>query len=154
MRAIRVGILPRAQYRERVLAIARGDYTPARDEPKIWFESLRAAAEVLSEKNRALLEALATARPESITALAKLVGRAPSNVSRTLATMAKHGFVQLVEHGRTRKAKALGTDFVIHAPSMGYFKTPRSGRPARRTTRRHLVRAGARGAKARLSGSR
>jgi len=154
MRAIRVGILPSAQYRERVLAIARGDYTPARDEPKIWFESLRAAAEVLSEKNRALLETLATERPESITALAKLVGRAPSNVSRTLATMARHGFVQLVEHGRTRTAKALATDFVIHAPSMGSFETPPSRGPAQRTTRRHLVRAATKGAKARLSRSR
>lgn len=154
MRAIRIGILPRVQYRERVLAIARGDYTPARDEPKIWFESLRAAAEVLSEKNRALLETLATERPESITALAKLVGRAPSNVSRTLATMAKHGFVQLVERGRTRKAKALGTDFVIHAPSMGYFKTPRSRGPGRRTARRHLVRAATRDSRGRVSKSR
>jgi predicted transcriptional regulator len=154
MRAIRIGILPRTQYRERVLAIARGEYKPGRDEPKIWFESLRAAAEVLSEKNRALLETLARERPDSITALAKLVGRAPSNVSRTLATMAKHGFVQLVEHGRTRKARALATDFVIHAPSLEYFKASRGRRPMRRSGRRHPVRAASKASKARPSAVR
>jgi predicted transcriptional regulator len=50
------GIMPQAQIRARILAIARGDYKPKATEPKIWFTSIRSLAEVLSDDNRALLQ--------------------------------------------------------------------------------------------------
>jgi hypothetical protein len=37
------------------MAIARGEYGPSPDEPKVWFQSPEALAQVLSAKNRALL---------------------------------------------------------------------------------------------------
>ncbi len=37
--------------RERVLAIARGDYKPDANAPKIWFTSRDSLAEVLSDPN-------------------------------------------------------------------------------------------------------
>ena len=56
MKAIVVGILPQDRIRERMLAIARGEYKPTAAEPKIWFTSMRSLAEVFSDNNRALAE--------------------------------------------------------------------------------------------------
>ena len=44
MKAIVVGILPQDRIRERMLAIARGEYKPKTTEPKIWFTSMRSLA--------------------------------------------------------------------------------------------------------------
>jgi len=38
---LKIGILSRSEYRERTIAIAKGEYTPKKDDPKIWFESLQ-----------------------------------------------------------------------------------------------------------------
>jgi len=53
---------------------------------------------VLSDRNRALLGIIAPSGPESLTRLAELTGRKESNLSRTLKTMERYGFVQL-SHG-------------------------------------------------------
>ena len=39
MKAIVIGILPQERIRERMLAIAKGEYKPKPGEPKIWFTS-------------------------------------------------------------------------------------------------------------------
>jgi predicted transcriptional regulator len=39
------GVMPYDQFKERTLKIAKGEYKPGADEPKIWFESLNAAAQ-------------------------------------------------------------------------------------------------------------
>jgi predicted transcriptional regulator len=54
-----IGIMPQARIRERALAIARGEHKPGRNEPKIWFPSMKSMAEVLSDNNRALLKMIA-----------------------------------------------------------------------------------------------
>ena len=41
MKTIVVGIMSQEKIRERILAIARGDYKPKATEPKIWFTSMR-----------------------------------------------------------------------------------------------------------------
>jgi predicted transcriptional regulator len=35
----KVGIISRDAYRRRTIAIARGEYRPKKDEPKVWVES-------------------------------------------------------------------------------------------------------------------
>ena len=100
MKTIVVGILPQERIRERLLAIARGDYKPKANEPKVWFTSMRSLAEVLSDENRALLQVIWDSKPKSITTLADLTGRKTSNLSRTLKTMAKYGFVEMRREGR------------------------------------------------------
>ncbi|MBL8293491.1 MAG: helix-turn-helix domain-containing protein, partial [Bryobacterales bacterium] len=45
--------------------------------------------------NRALLGIIAESLPESLARLAELTGRKKSNLSRTLKTMERYGFVQL-----------------------------------------------------------
>ena len=100
MRTLRVGIASYEQMKARTLAIARGDYRPASDEPKVWFRSSESFARVLSDRNRALLGVIAESTPESLARLAELTGRKKSNLSRTLKTMERYGFVQLSRGAR------------------------------------------------------
>ena len=95
MKTLRIGIADYGQMKERTLAIARGDYRPARGEPTVWFTSIESFAKVLSERNRELLTLIAQEKPDSLTELAALSGRNKSNLSRTLKTMARHGLVEL-----------------------------------------------------------
>ena len=98
MRTLRVGIASYEQMKARTVAIARGKYKPAAGEPKVWFTSAESFARVLSDRNRALLGIIAESAPESLARLAELTGRKKSNLSRTLRTMERYGFVQL-SHG-------------------------------------------------------
>ena len=66
--------------------------------PKVWFTSAESFARVLSDRNRALLGIIAASAPKSLARLAELTGRKKSNLSRTLKTMERYGFVQL-SHG-------------------------------------------------------
>jgi predicted transcriptional regulator len=93
MNTLKVGIATREQYQARTMAIACGEYVPAPDEPKAWFQSLESFARVLSDKNRELLALIAQTQPASVRELAKKTGRAESNLSRTLKTMENHGLV-------------------------------------------------------------
>jgi len=95
MRTLRVGIASYEQMKARTLAIARGEYKPAAGEPKVWFTSAESFARVLSDRNRALLGIIAETNPESLARLAELTGRKKSNLSRTLKTMERYGFVRL-----------------------------------------------------------
>lgn len=95
MKTIVIGILPQEKIRERIMAIARGDYTPKPGEPRVWFTSMKSLAEVLSDDNRALLKVITETEPESISALAEITGRKPGNLSRTLKTMSHYGIVEL-----------------------------------------------------------
>ena len=83
------------QMKARTLAIARGKYKPAAGEPKVWFKSAESFARVLSDRNRALLGIIAESGPESLRLPAELTGRKKSNLSRTLKTLEREGFVQL-----------------------------------------------------------
>ena len=44
------GIMTFQAFKDRVMRISRGFYKPKADEPKIWFESLNAAAQVLDDE--------------------------------------------------------------------------------------------------------
>lgn len=115
MKPILIGIMPQERIRERVLAIARGDYKPKSNEPKIWFTSMKSLAEVLSDENRALLHVITNTQPESISALAEATGRKPSNLSRTLKTMSNYGIVALKRERNYVRPVAIATEFHIVA---------------------------------------
>ena len=100
MKTLRVGIASYEQMKARTLAIARGELRPAAGEPKVWFRSAESFARVLSDRNRALLEIIAESTPKSLARLAELTGRKKSNLSRTLKTMERYGFVQLSRGAR------------------------------------------------------
>jgi predicted transcriptional regulator len=101
-RVLRIGVASRDEMRARTLAIARGDYRPGANEPKIWFASIESLAQVLSTKNRLLLELIRSAKPASVKELAQLAKREESNLSRTLHTMERYKLVRLNRGGRGR----------------------------------------------------
>ena len=98
MTTLKVGIASYEEMKARTMAVARGERRVAADEPKVWFTSAESFARVLSDRNRALLAIIAESGPESLAHLAELTGRKKSNLSRTLKTMERYGFVQL-SHG-------------------------------------------------------
>jgi len=115
MSTVMIGILPQEKMRERVLAIAKGEYKPEPSEPKIWFTSMRSLAEVLSDDNRALLKIIQETHPESISSLAVITGRKPSNLSRTLKTMSNYGLVEMRREKNQVRPIAVATEFQIFA---------------------------------------
>jgi predicted transcriptional regulator len=100
MKSLKVGIASIEEMKKRTMAIARGDLKPSRGDPKIWFTSPESFARVLSNKNRALLNLISATQPDSLQTLAARTGRKTSNLSRTLQTMERYGFVRL--HKGTR----------------------------------------------------
>lgn len=113
---LRVGIAPFEEIKKRTLAIARGEFKPGKNEPRVWFSSMESLAKVLSTKNKLLLEIIAQTEPESVTELAKLSGRHKSNLSRTLKTLENYGMVKLahLEDGKVRprvQFKSVHVDF-------------------------------------------
>ena len=100
MKKLKVGIANLAQYKKRTMAIARGEFKPAADDPKVWFTSIESFARILSDKNRELLALIAETAPDSMSELAEKTGRARSNLSRTLRTMERYGLVRFVKGRR------------------------------------------------------
>lgn len=115
MKSIVIGILTQEKMRERMMAIAGGEYKPKATDPKIWFTSMRSLAEVLSDENRALLKMIQQAKPQSISSLADMTGRKPGNLSRTLKTMSNYGLVEMRRENKHVRPIAKATEFRIVA---------------------------------------
>ena len=104
MKTLKVGIASIEAMKIRTMAIARGRLKPSKNDPKVWFTSPESFAKVLSNKNRVLLKVIAATQPDSLQALAARTGRKTSNLSRTLRTMERYGFVRL-HRGRRGKIR-------------------------------------------------
>jgi predicted transcriptional regulator len=115
MKTIVIGVMPQERIRSRMIAIAKGEYKPKPGEPKIWFTSMKSVAEVLSDQNRALLKVIRETSPDSMAILAKATGRQPSNLSRTLKTMARYGLVDLRREKTVVRPVVTATEFRILA---------------------------------------
>lgn len=96
-KAVKIGIISLENYKKRTIAIAKGEYKPKKDEPKIWFRSMKSLAHVLSEENQELIKLIAEKHPKSIKELEIVTGRKANNLLRTLRTMENYGFVKLKE---------------------------------------------------------
>ena len=94
-KTLKIGIMPKEEYRKRTIAIAKGEYNPKSGEPKVWFESIKSLAHVLSDEYRELLDKIIENKPRSLKELELLTGRKSSNLSRTLKTMQVYGIVTL-----------------------------------------------------------
>ncbi len=97
LKKVKIGIMPFEDFKKHTVAIAKGEYKPKRGEPKIWFNSIKSLAHVLSEDNRTLLSLILEERPQSISELEKLTGRKANNILRTLRTMENYGLVKLIK---------------------------------------------------------
>jgi predicted transcriptional regulator len=112
-KSINVGIMSKEKYMERTIKIAKGEYKPKKDEPKIWFESIKAMAQTLSQENMYLLKTIFEMKPDSIAELAEKTGRHKSNVSRTLKNMEKYGIVKLHRQDNKVRPVVVSTDFKL-----------------------------------------
>lgn len=112
-----IGIISPENMRSRMLSIASGHYKPEADEPKVWFSSMNAIAQVLSNENILLLRLMHDRKPQTVTELAELSGRQVSNLSTTLKTLEGHGFVSLKKIGNKKIPTALFTEFDIRVTS-------------------------------------
>ena len=112
-KTLRVGIISREQYKARTIAIARGEYKPKRGEPRIWFESIKSMAQVLSAENQELLRIIVERKPNTIQALEVATGRRSSNLSRTLKTLERYGIVELHREDRSVKPVVKATEFQV-----------------------------------------
>ena len=113
IKKMKIGVISRADYKKRTIAIAIGEYKPKRGEPKIWFESVQSMAQVLSSENQELLKIINKHKPESLKELEEVSGRKRSNLSRTLKTMSRYGIVELVKQERKLKPLVKATDFMV-----------------------------------------
>ena len=112
-KTVYVGIISKEAYKQRTLAIARGEYKPRKNEPKIWFESLKSMAQILSNENRQLLRTIIDKKPVSLAELETMTGRKKSNLSRTLKTLEKFGIVELHKEKNRIIPEVKVTDFRV-----------------------------------------
>jgi predicted transcriptional regulator len=110
---IKVGIMSKEQYKKRTIAIAKGEYIPKKDEPKVWFESLKSMSQILSNQNQELLKIIIENRPKSLKELEELTGRAKPNLSRTLKTLERYGIVELHKINNAIVAEVKATKFSV-----------------------------------------
>lgn len=108
-----VGIMNKADYIKRTISIAKGEYKPKADEPKVWFESIKSLAQILSNENQDLLKIIDEKHPRSLTELEVLSGRKKSNLSRTLKTLERYGIVQLHKEKNNLIPTVQATDFRV-----------------------------------------
>lgn len=110
---LKIGILSREDYRKRTIAVAKGEYKPRPNEPKVWFESMESLGQVLSGQNQELLRLIRDNHPPSLTELGTISGRKMSNLSRTLKTLSNYGIVDLVREKGTVRPVVKATDFRV-----------------------------------------
>lgn len=110
---IKVGILSKDMYVKRTIAIAKGEYTPKKGEPKVWFDSLRSMAEALSIDNQELLRLIAEKNPQSLAELEVISGRKKSNLSRTLKMLEGYGIVSVKKKEQRLIPRVEATDFQV-----------------------------------------
>ena len=112
-KVLRVGIITKEEYRKRTIAIAKGKYKPRKNEPKIWFESVKSMAQVLSNENQELLRLILEKKPHSLAELESISGRKKANLSRTLKTLERYGVVDLKKDNNRIVPVVKATDFKV-----------------------------------------
>ncbi len=113
MKIMNVGIMSREDYKNRTIAIAKGEYNPKSNDPKIWFESVKSLSQVLSNENQELLKFIIQYKPQSLTELEKISHRKKSNLSRTLKKLESYGIVSLIKENGKVVPKVKATDFRV-----------------------------------------
>jgi predicted transcriptional regulator len=117
---MKIGVMSKEEYMERTIAIAKGEFTPKSNEPKIWFESLQSMAQVLNNENQKLLQIILEEHPKSIKELEELSGRSSSNLSRTLKTMARYGIIALEKKDKRVVPVVKASDFRVEFGLQGH----------------------------------
>lgn len=112
-KTFKIGIMSKEDYRNRTISIAKGEYTPKCNEPKVWFESIQSVGQILSNENQKLLQLIKETHPQSLKELEVLSGRSSSNLSRTLKTLSQYGIVVLNRNNKKLVPTVLATKFCV-----------------------------------------
>ena len=112
-KTMKIGIMSKEDYKQRTIAIAKGEYKPRKTEPKVWFESMESLGQVLSGQNQKLLKLIRDRHPASIVELEAISGRKKSNLSRTLKTLSNYGIVDLIKDKGMVRPVVNATDFQV-----------------------------------------
>jgi len=83
-------------------AVARGEKAAPKDAAAPSFNSVDALMRLLTPENRRLMATIRDKKPKSIAELAKLTGRAPSNLTRTLNKLEDAGLVKMRADKKTK----------------------------------------------------
>lgn len=83
-----------AQLREEMRAVVRGERAASP------LPAVSVLSALSSPGNLELLQLICRERPESVSRLSELTGRAQSNVSRSLQQLAGHALIRLVREGK------------------------------------------------------
>ena len=116
------------------------------NEPKVWFTSTESFAKVLSAGNRELLRVIAEKAPGSLDELARITGKAKSNLSRTLQDDGRlrpgpPRTRRAWPHHAQSDARPRGTGPTTHSLAQGKLSHDRLA--ASKPDRRQPVKAGA-----------
>lgn len=131
MTTLKVGIASYEEMKSRTMALARGARRVSSDEARVWFTSTESFAKVLSAGNRRLLQTIRERAPGSLDELARITGRAKSNLSRTLRRMEGYGLVRLERGDRGRVIPKVEYDRVeLDLPLVQAEKRSRTREPA------------------------
>lgn len=121
MKTLKVGIMSRENFQKRLIEIASGRYKLKKNEPKIWFSSIKSLSEVLSENNLRLLRVINEEKPSSIKELAEITSRQPGNLSRTLKTMERYGIIEFKKNGKNSRPVAMALGFNIEYNAVNFL---------------------------------
>lgn len=94
-KTIKIGIATVPEQWARLQAVVAGTQKVLPGEPKVWFPSISAAMRVVSDENMAMLRVLREQQPESVDALANVLGKPAPEVAQSLQTMANFSLVKL-----------------------------------------------------------
>jgi predicted transcriptional regulator len=91
----KAGIQSLASLEAEMRAVARGEKKAPADAARASFNSVEALIRLLTPENRRLLAVIRDKKPSSIADLAKLTGRAASNLTRTLGKLEAAGLIRM-----------------------------------------------------------
>jgi len=95
-------IQPLRELEAEMRAVARGEKAAPKDAAAPSFNSVDALMRLLTPENRRLMATIRDKKPKSIAELAKLTGRAPSNLTRTLNKLEDAGLVKMRADKKTK----------------------------------------------------
>ena len=99
--------------REEMKAVARGVRPAPVDAGEPSFNSVEAVIRLLTPENRRLLAIIRDRKPQSVAALADMVGRSQPNLTRTLAKLEAAGLITMQAHGRRKAPSAAIRKIVV-----------------------------------------
>ena len=109
-RILHIGIASKEYIHKRMLAIAKGEIKQQPNDPRVWFTSYEALARVFSRQNMMLIELLRERDLESVTELARKVGKQKTNVLRSLKLLENFEVIEFEEGEGGRRAPRLKYD--------------------------------------------